>query len=184
MKKKSCKKIPAEKEKELLRIYKCLKLHDKEVKAILNNDAVRKLKKTLKNLDELAELKVLTRSQEIKGNVLDNFFQDLRKMAIYKDFDSVKRGAPKKDFALDVLIYLLAQEYGDDYNSIDDFLNENINLVLGEEAIRKRLERIKKAELIRNYNKFVSLAKTVKIIEPGPDPTAHIAVYFNLPFLK
>lgn len=179
MGKKTSREIPAEREKEFLSIYNLLKLHKEKVDAIVNSKAVKKLRTTLKNLDELIQLKALTQGQKIKDELLNDFFPSECHSDIYKDFGKVKRGRPQEDFPLDVLIYLLSQYHGNDYNSIGDFLAETIEVCFGDEALIIRLKRIKKDELIRHYNKFLSLAKTVEIIESDK-----IAVTYHLPLLK
>lgn len=204
MKKKTYEKIPAEKAKEFLRIYETIKTHHKRIKNILNNKddhAVGEINKICKQIEKRTKNKCLTHGKEIKELLITDFFQSMDNVWIKKDFGTLpnttedgklevkrKKGRPKEDYALEVLIYLLALEYGEkNFESISNFLSNN-EIAAGDDvscsvdAVKKRLGRIKKDDIKKQYAKFVSASRETKILcHGGPDTTANIAVCWKLP---
>lgn len=203
MKKNTYKKIPTKKTKEFLIIYETVKKHQERIKNISNKKygyAVDKINRICKQLDRLAKQKILTHSEEIKENICTDFFQSISHWHIRKDFGSEdvsmnedkklkvkgKRGRPKEDYALDFLIYLLASECENDFELIADFLAVNeivgIDKSHSSDGVKKRFERIREDTINKWYRNFVNASvKAVVTQQGGPDTTANIVVYWELP---
>lgn len=203
MKKNTYKKIPTQKAKEFLEIYKTVKKHQERINAILNKKddyAVSEINNICKQLDKLAKLKRLTHSVEIKEMLTTDFIQSISYWDIKKDFDTKeisiteekklmlkgKHGRPKKDYALDFLIYLLASECGNDLNLIAAFLEDNE--IAGEDenysimALKKRLNRINRDNIKKLYGKFAYVARNITVDNSGD--TLNINISYELPYFS
>lgn len=107
----------------------------------------------------------------------------------YKDKASIAKlkGKAKTNFAIDILICLLVKAYGRQFVKISKLL-EDSGIVSKDEsyssdALRVRYNRIKQDDMIKQYvNFFDASRKSVVTQQGGPDTSAAIAVYWELPF--
>lgn len=236
MKMKICKKIPTEKAKEYLYIYETLKAYQEKARLALskiktdNKKPVSDIKKIFKLIDETFTLK---QSEGIKGKITMAFSENLLKnkevatskdemvwvnwgmkrvfgeMYFYAPEAKGKRG-PKKDLALDMLIYFLVKEYGKKWDLIVNFLEdykinaeayftdseaeayfkkhkESAKIPKGKagwtiEAVKERFNYINKNDLKEQYDHF--FAATILYEETTKkrrDGSAMLRVIYQLP---
>lgn len=192
-------KIFAEEVQPFIEIYCTVKKHQERINAILNKTddyAVDEIKKLCKRIDQLKKLKILSHSEEIKDLLITDFFQGMSYWHIKDNFGTKKLsiteaknldvkgkiGRPKSDYALDLLIYLLASKCGNDFKFIAKFLTTKLNDLYSRKRVENRFMRAKKDILIKHYAKFLDASRTTVVTtKGGPDTPCAIAVSWELP---
>lgn len=183
-------------EEMLLKIYETIKEKLEEIRPLLAEKPlylISIVNKICEGIDKLEKLRVIPEltAEEQKDRFIEYFFSHTNH-PLQQDFGRTKisitknkrlkvegrRGNPNKDFALDVLVYLLAKRYKNDFKKINEFLARN---EIGEgftlRALRARFKDIKLNKMIEIYGKFAShCIRVIDIVNSNEGPRITVAM--------